>query len=170
MLHHLKKKKEKRREGKNKKGQINVTDLFIAVFIFCILITAAMLAWNKYNEKIIERTEYYNMMTKTFQISNTLVKTPGYPTGWTADNVKIIGLASEDRILSKEKVDTFTTLDINKTKGVFQTYGYNFYFTLKTNTGNITYGQEPNGKKSVSITRYVLFENEKAIMDFRLWK
>ncbi len=154
------------------KGQIAALDFFIALLIFSVLLTITMLSWSSYHSKISERAEYHDMMTKAFQISDVLVKSPGFPSNWDEGNVGVVGLAIEDRILSIDKVNAFANLSLNKTKSIFQIYGYKFYFNLtKTNGEGIKeYGEEPNGEKSISIKRYVLYNDEKATMEFKIWK
>jgi hypothetical protein len=131
-----------------------------------------MVVWNSYSQKISEKTEYNNMLMKSFQVSDILVKSAGYPLDWNSGNVKVIGLASGDRNLSMNKTNMFINLSINKTKSIFQTERYNFYFSLKRINGtNITsYGNYPSGKKIVNIRRYVLYNNESAVFDFSIWK
>lgn len=149
---------------------MNTMDLFTAMFIFIIILVVALTTWNKYTLKAGEKTEFYDMSVKAFQISDSLVKTRGYPENWTADNVKVLGLASNDRNLSLEKINSFTSLNLNKSKEILHLYGYNFYFELKTSAQNITYGMTPSGNKAISITRYALLNNEDATMRFSLWK
>jgi len=155
-----------------KKGQIAALDFFIALLIFSVILTITMLRWSNYYSKISERMEYHEMMTKAFQISDALIKSQGVPSNWNKDNVRIIGLAIEDRILSVDKVNAFANLSFNKTKSIFQIYGYKFYFNLTKINGEAIkeYGDKPTGKKSVSVKRYVLYNNEKTIMQFDVWK
>ena len=154
------------------KGQIAAIDFFISLLIFSVLLTITMLRWSSYHSKISERMEYHDMMTKAFQISDALVKSPGVPSNWDSSNVKIIGLAAEDRKLSIDKVNAFTNLSLNKTKSILQIYGYKFYFNLTKINGEAIkqYGEKSDGKKSVNVRRYLLYGNEKAIMQFEVLK
>jgi hypothetical protein len=107
-----------------------------------------MLNWNKYNLRFDERLEYEDMVTLALQISNGLVRTPGYPVNWNSTNVKIIGLAKEDRVLSTEKLSNFVSLTSNQMKTALNIPLYNFYFallSLNSSTINLTkYMQDNN--------------------------
>lgn len=156
-----------------KQAQLFTIDFFLALFIFSILLIASMVSWNNYNSKIISEMEYNTLMNKAFQISNALVKSQGYPVSWNSENVQIIGLASDDRMLSSDKVNEFIDIPKNTTEKIFKIYEYDFYFSLK-NMDNVLlkeYGYNlTNAKKSASIRRYVLYDGEKAVMEFTLWK
>lgn len=156
----------------NHKAQIGVLDFFMAFFIFVTLIITSVLIWNQYNIKLNSNLEYNDMMIKAFQISDGLVKNPGSPTNWNTTNVKIIGLATEDRKLSSDKVNKFINISENEVEGIFKTYLYNFSFKLKTIDGDpiLSYGDPPAGIMSVSLKRYVLYEDQETIMEFTLWK
>lgn len=158
---------------KDKKAQIFTTDFFIAFFIFSILIIVAMVSWNNYYIKITEINDYDIMMNKAFQISDVLVKSQGYPLEWDSENVQIIGLASEDRELSLDKVNLFANLPLNKSKNIFKTQDSKFHFSIKNFDGEILkeYGYNmTNAKKSVNVRRYLLYNDEEAVMEFTLWK
>ena len=159
--------------NQNKKAQIFVIDFFIALFIFSVLLISIMFSWNNYNSKINEKIEYDLLINKAFQISNSLVRSSGFPPGWTEENVQIIGLASEDRVLSQSKIDSFAEFPLNTTAKEFKTYDYTFYFILKDINGNkiVDYGTNmTNAKKSATIRRYVVYNDEKATIEITLWR
>ena len=156
-----------------RKAQIASIDLFVALTIWAVLLLLIVLSWNLNNNDIIERLEFDSMASRAFQISDTLIKDRGFPSNWNSGNVSIIGFAAEDRILSQEKVSAFTNLSYNASREIFKAYGENFYFALRNLTGeNITSsGMQPAGsRRAVSVMRYVLYNNETAVMEFTLWK
>lgn len=160
------------KQKSRKKGQINSIDAFFALAIFSILLILVVINMNNYSQKLNEKIEYDNMMTKAFQISELLVKDRGVPTNWNTNNVQIIGLAAEDRMLSEEKINYMKNLSINEAKSIFKIYDSNFYLSLKNvNGSSITdYGSPFTGKKAVNIKRYVLYKNASAILEFSVWK
>ena len=156
-----------------KKSQIFTTDFFIAFFIFSVLLIITMISWNDYNSKLEKNIESDILETKAFQISNVLVKSEGSPTNWDYDDVLVIGLAEFDRILSIDKVNSFVSFPINKTNDLLQTHNFNFSFILKETDGDIIfdYGYNiSNPKRSVSVRRYVVYNNAEAIAEFNLWE
>ena len=64
-----------------RKAQIASIDLFIAITIFLILAAITIYTWNLYNTRFNESLEYEKMQLITFQITDLLVKHPGYPSG-----------------------------------------------------------------------------------------
>jgi len=155
-----------------RKSQIVSADLFMAVSVFVILITTIIFSWNLYYTRLNERIAYNDMMVNAFQVSDLLVKSKGKPPGWNSTNVGIVGLAEYDRNISTRKVNSFTNISYDELKELFNTERYEFYFQIKHLNGTAmnSYGKEFNGTYSINIRRHVIHENEKAIMDFRLWK
>ncbi len=163
-----------------RKSQIAVMDLLIALFIATILIVLIVFVWNRYAVTLNENTEYNEMKIIAFQASDLLVKTKGKPENWEDDvgNVKVLGLASHDRNLSIDKVskmdgvggDDISYADASKVLG---TGFYDFYLQIKYVSGTdiVNYGTSvPPDKSIVSVRRFVEYNNEKAILEFTLWK
>jgi len=161
-------------KSKKTKAQIAVTDLFIALFIFMVVIISIFVAWNMYINRLEQRIEYSNILSNAVQITDTLVKSPGKPVNWELSNAtaEIIGLASSDRNLSERKVNAFTTLNYNTTKDLLNIKRYGFKFTLMNvnNSALIEYGLNSTGNNTVSIRRIVWYGNSTAFMDFALWR
>ena len=164
-----------------RKAQIASVDLFIAITIFLILTAATIYTWNLYTIRLNENLEYEKLQLIVFQITDLLVKNPGHPTGWeeNPNNVGVIGLAQDDRVLSQDKITAFINLDYDISKERFNIEPYDYKFRLKDLSGSILQdeseqylesGQTFTGDISIVIERYILFNNEKAIMEFTLWK
>ncbi len=155
------------------KGQIAFTDLFIALFIATILIFATMSTWDIYKKRLVERTSYDDILTYGFQITDTLVKSPGKPGNWNETNVEVIGLSNNNLNVSSEKLNNLLKLDYNNAKYIFNIERYDFYFEITDiNNNNLTvpFGLIPTGEDIVKLNRYIIYENEEAILQFTLWK
>lgn len=175
-----------------KKGQAAVTDLFIAISVFIILITITTLTWNLYNIRLTSRFDYDDMMLRGFQVSDLLVKSKGIPPDWhityntTYPNPRdingccikpqqLIGLADNERILSQERVDAFKDIsDANPQviKDALNINLYNYYFVIRNQTGVplLNTGLFPSGKYAVNLARIVSYNNQPVIMEFAIWK
>ncbi len=156
-----------------RKGQVAIIDLFIAIAVFIILITITTLTWDLYNIRLDIRIDYDDMMIRAFQISDSLVKSSGYPGDWEkTSNPSIIGLAEADRVLSKDKVSKFTSLNYNNVKDKMKINLYDYYFLIRNAGGDpiITSGVSPSGNYVVNLARIVVYDNEPAIMEFALWR
>lgn len=158
------------------KAQVATFDLFLAVFVFIILLFAVVFIWRDYTLRLDKKLEFDHMQIKAFQISNTLLKNPGTPTAWEnyPNEAKVLGLAYKDRVLSQDKVDAFIDLTYNDIKKLFMIdyYDYDFYFAIKNLEGESikTTGLTPTGNYIINLQRRVLYNNEEAIMEFSLWK
>lgn len=158
---------------RNKKAQIVTTDLFIAVVIFTILMSIIVVSWGRYTTKLDDKLNYEEMQIRAFQISNLLVKSNGNPSNWeNGGNIESLGLAARDRILSSSKVDAFVNLSYGNITKLLGIRNYDFYFKLKDSENNslALKGNIPSGDFAVSLRRYVIYENEDAVMEFTLWK
>ena len=153
------------------KSQAAVADLFIAFFLFIIILSATIYTWNLYITRIDEERENNEITMKAFQAAEALVKSQGIPENWSLSNVNLTGLAENERILSFKKVDLFVNLTEEQIKNIFKIQLYNFSFVLKDIEGNkIKEIGSITGEKSVNVKRYVVYENEPAILEFKMGK
>ena len=154
------------------KSQISMTDFSIALIIFMILITAIILNLNKYPLRLNQDQDKNEMLITSLQIADLLIKTPGTPSAWenNPESLKIIGLADNNKLLSKDKVNKFINLDYQKAKSYFNYYDFNFKILYTNNTDIIEYGASFNGTSSITTRRYIVYDNEKAIMEIEIWK
>lgn len=157
-----------------RKSQAIITDFFIALFVFLILITAIVYIWNDYNTKIVENVEYERMQLVAYQITNQMLKNKGVPSAWEKDSVNVgeIGLVVSDRKLSKDKVDAFVNLPYNAVRDILNIEGYDYSFKIKSLSNTIlsSSGGIPGDTEVVSIERYGVYDGENVILQFKIWK
>jgi len=156
-----------------KKAQISTTDLFVAIFVFMILLTAILVTWNVYSDRLNEGILYENLLLNAFYITDTLVKTQGQPDNWIVGDIQTIGLADTDRSLSKTKVNQFVSMDYNTAKEIFNVERYDFYFQIEDPNGaNLIdpYGTIGVGENIVRISRLVIYDGGPAYVRFTLWE
>ncbi len=159
----------------NKKSQIFTIDLMAAMFIFIVLLTAVMLMWNRYVAIADNQVEYDEAQIMAYQISDILIKSQGRPSNWEENSSKalIIGLASSDRTLSSAKINAFLNMSYNDSKKILGIPYYDFSFQVKNLLGdNLTsfYGETIEEDFTISLKRYIFYENEKAIMELKIKK
>lgn len=157
-----------------RKGQIASVDLFIAFTVFILLVSILVGMWNMYSQRLNEGIEYEKMRLAAYHISDSFVKTPGSPSAWelSPSSAEIFGLAIDDRVLSSAKANAFANISYSAAKEKLKIMGYNYRFRIKDLSNNILLasGMAPAGDISIVVERYVTYENEKAIMEFALWK
>lgn len=156
-----------------RKSQITLTDLFVAIFMATVLIIIIVFAWNRYTTILNDEANYKELQIIAFQTADLLVKSGGQTKGWerSPESVQVIGLASSDRNLSTEKVNAFVNLDYNITSKALGVELYNFHFQLNHINGTklAEHGKTPS-ESVVNVQRIVSYKNEKAVLEFGLWK
>lgn len=138
-------------------GQAISLDLFFAIAIFAILMTVIIVVWNIYTVRLNEGIEYNEMQIVSFQVTDFLVK-----------NV----LVDFDRNFSNSKVNSFFNLSYDETRDMLNIMNYDYYLAIMDVNGTslVDKGVSASGEKIISLRRYVLYQNEKAILLFKLWK
>ena len=99
-----------------KRGQAAVTDLFVAIGIFIVLVTVTSVLWNLYQVRLMNNMDHDETVVKAFQVSDILLKTPGEPSNWEQNvlnlgsesalpYIKYIGLVEGDRKVPYDKIN-----------------------------------------------------------------
>jgi len=169
---------------KNNRGQVAVLDLFISALIFGLLVTTIMFTWNSYTLKIDKQIDYNTNLLRAYHITDLLTRFPGKPTSWEKYNepqlgsnpIEIVGLAREDRILDPTKVSGFINLEYDLSREILGITDYDYYFKLTHIDGTdfdpvIESGEIINESEIVvTLTRYVIYNETEAVMEFWLQK
>ncbi len=159
-----------------RKGQVESVDLFIAVGGFLLLSASLLYFWNIYNIRLNEEIENEKMQLNAFHITDLITKTPGLPSSWEKEpeDVEVIGLAASDRVISSEKVDAFISLDYNSTKDLFNINAYDYTLRIKdlggTTLKEAGINQSSQDVKKFMVFRYVMYNDQKALLEFAIWK
>ncbi|MFH1545647.1 MAG: hypothetical protein ABIE23_06210 [archaeon] len=164
----------------NKKGQIIAYDLFFAVTVFILLSGAMLLVWY-YNAEYAEKEETQNdLKERVTRITDVMVNTRGSPARWDenlSQDINTIGLVGERRVIEKEKLQAFESMDYSKAVSAMKISGYNFYFKLEQ--GNQIIAEKYNTVSSDYLTesdyvvgtrRVVEYERKRAILSLNLYK
>ncbi|MEK6934655.1 MAG: hypothetical protein AABW46_02145 [Nanoarchaeota archaeon] len=165
-----------------KKAQVNTIDLIIAVSLFFVLILSFILIWDNYAKKLDEKVKYDNIAEKAIKITDVLVNTHGIPDDWETDseNVQIIGLTSNARIVSDNKLEEFVNLDYNFIKQNFNIEAFDFYLKvvdsnnkiIQIDDDNVEIGIKPSldSEDVITIQRIIARGGTEVVLEFTLWK
>lgn len=155
-----------------KRGQAAVMDLFVAISVFIILTTILTLTWDLYNIRINNRFTYDDMVLKTLQISDILVRTQGIPPDFVPQSAQSIGLARRDYTLDNRRVARVAAMNESDFKNIMKINLYEFYLVVRDQSGaaNATLGKPPAGKSTVNLLRYVMYDGRQVGFEFSLWK
>lgn len=160
----------RKRERRNKRGQAAITDLFVAVGIFIILITITSVLWNLYNVRLLNRLEYDDLVVKSFEISDLLLKTPGQPDNWdylalnggSAEDIMFLGLVEEELRIPFNKTEGMDALGEDVIRDIFHAGQYRLGIRIRNDIAEEMYvmGKVSGGSKfSVNLGRDVLYQN-----------
>lgn len=161
---------------KSSKAQLITADFLIAVVILILIIQTSVSLWNRIVNSLRVRETRTEMENLALAISDLLVKSSGLPGDWNSTDVITIGLAGEDNVLDPGKVSSFTGLDSDTTKELLGIKNFEFLFRLKNTDGGDLIPPHnstesiPANAEVVNIRRLVLYDGNRAYMDFGLLK
>jgi hypothetical protein len=187
------------KDPRNNKAQASSAELLLAYFIFGICLTIFVTLWTTTTEKINSGERLDDFENLASNIAEKLVRTPGYPSNWSKDNVIVVGLAGDPRMLESAKVRSFLDLmndskassdpncsgitNYECNKALLGVGKHNFYLELQymnwtagnwsiARTGNITCaaGRFPvNDTEKITVMRTALFQQNITRVMFTLW-
>lgn len=161
-----------RTQYKNRKAQVWSLDFITSVVIFLVVLIPLFFIWNYVNIQNQQQILFDEVETLTLSISDSLIRTEGFPKGWNNTSVNIIGLSLEENTLNTTKVSYFLTMgnnEYNRTRTIL-TGGYDFFFNL-TDINGSSYGiigSKPQDRMMVPIERYCLYNERIAKLEFAL--
>jgi len=163
---------------KGKKSQAAITDLFIAIAIFIVLIIVTTTLWNLYNVRLINRMAYDDIVIKSFQVSDMLLKTPGNPVNWEneywdnlgfdqteIDGIRYPGLIERDIFVPYRKIRALEDFNETSMQEKFHAGQYRFSIKVVNLTGDtINSFGNPGGSStfSINLARSVMYQESEA--------
>lgn len=157
----------------NKKSQIVVYDFLFGFLAFIVIMSLVTMMWFKTSTQ-----EKYNQIEEDkIQIANNLadilINSPGNPDNWEynesiyKNSNFTIGLASDNNVLSIDKVNLFLNMNdssyrgYNETKKLLRLEKYDYYVLIRDAANNINKtGKDPLENISVATSRQVIIDNE----------
>lgn len=82
------------------RGQILSIDMNISLFLFVAFVLASTMVFNHVSSQLDDYIVYSGMVRTAVILSDTLVRSPGYPANWNSTNVMSVGLAEESNIIN----------------------------------------------------------------------
>jgi len=124
------------------KGQLFSGEFLLAYVIFAVVLTMVLLLWTNTTGNINAAEEMYDMERLAVDVSEKLMKTPGFPEDWTTADVMSVGLVNDSGDMDPEKVMGFVALMGNETnyednKHLLGIRLYEFYFYLENLSGSV---------------------------------
>jgi len=157
--------------------------MLIAFFLFMLAYVALSQAWQTEFSSINSFRQTSGMQLETQKVTDILLKSGGSPTNWEAivsksggncfeeENISVIGLASSENELQKEKILQFVNCITYEHSRVLLGTNHDYNFTMIVGNGERFFkgvGETNLQKKSVSIKRFVDFNGFDANIFFTL--
>lgn len=176
------------------RGQVFSGEFLLAYFIFLTVMVFAVLLWHNTERDIIEVEAYRLLEEKSVEAAEQLVRTAGVPSDWSKTNVHSVGLASESRILSTEKISSFIDImndssfeslcsdanlsnyDCNRHLLGLSGFDFNYEITYLNGTPLTVYGkvaqtgkQALNQTQLITVVRTALLGNDTMRTTLTVW-
>lgn len=152
------------RPEKARPAQIFSFDFASSASIFMIFFVIFLLAYSRLKDETDYSERMRNLMLSSNKVSDVLVGTKGFPEDWTNETVETIGLASEENVLSSEKISSLLSVSYSSSKSLLPLGNFELFLNLsELSTGNqiFEYGPYPsnNSTSIVPTRRLVLYSN-----------
>jgi hypothetical protein len=155
-----------------KRGQVWSLDFITSIVIFLSVLIPLFFLWGYVNTQNQQQIFFDENENLALSVSDALVRAKGLPEDWNASDVNVIGLASEENVLSNTKVSYFLAMggsDYNRTRTIL-TGGKDFFFNL-TDLNGTSYGvvgNKPEDRMIVPVERYCLYNDRIVKLEFAL--
>lgn len=150
------------------KAQTFSLDFFIALTIFLIGFSILMIFWNYVNSQTYEIKSSEELMDLAFSLSEIFF-IEGVPKYWNEENVKVIGLANENRI-NETKLNLLNTIGYENVKRKLN-LDFDFMLKIKNDDELYSFGLTPGRSSTiVKINRIGILNSTPVLIEVILWK
>lgn len=133
----------------SRNGQMFASDLVASVVVFFFIVNFSLLIWNLAYDTKTAFSEERQLRERVVRTSDLLVRTPGYPQNWTEDTVKLAGFATQDHVLSTDKLRSFNDTADDTQRRALRAQGNQYHLTV-TVGGSVAVLQE-SGKPDLPL-------------------
>ncbi len=151
--------------GKLHKAQVNALDLLFAILIFLTIMSLYEFTWNAAVQTASPSEAEFSL--RAYHIANTLFESGGYPSSWTPDNVRVIGLCTERNVVDKNKLVNFIDLmntNYPKAKELLGLGASDIYMNVTDPQNNIIYLDGRAGSMGLPPTGALLAAHTSSVM------
>ena len=93
------------------KAQAWSFDFMASVVVFFMIISVLFFVWEYTTFQNEDQMLFNDMENNALTITDTIIRTRGFPEYWNESNVQIMGLASEENVLNETKILMFVQMD-----------------------------------------------------------
>ena len=107
------------------RGQIWSIDLAVSFMIFVVTLITVFFIFNTISHDAAEQSEIAKMQDLSLEVTESLMRTPGFPLSWNASSVTVVGLAVIADRFNESNVVRDNILDTGKVLEFIQNLDYN---------------------------------------------
>jgi hypothetical protein len=148
-------------------------ELLFALGTFLVALTILFVFLRTHSDNANNDLAFQELERRADNAVDVLVTSQGVPASWETDpaSVQVLGLASRSRVLSPEKVSAFVNSDHQFVRDTLNMPPHDYYFRLSYANGSLIAetGNISTTKQAVGIERIVTYNNESAILSFRMY-
>jgi hypothetical protein len=130
-------------------GQIFSTDMMVSLAVFLVLVGVSVFLLDQALRNQNRFNEPYTMAKKSEQVSDLLVRTPGYPEGWNSSNVKVVGLAEPTHFIQAAKFEEMKRLDFSAFRDTARIEPFKFFIEARINGSTFSVDGIATGRTAV---------------------
>lgn len=150
------------------KAQTFSLDFFLALTIFLVGFSFLMIFWNYVNSQAYELRKSEELMDLAFSLSEIFFR-EGVPAYWNSEDVKIIGLANENRI-NQTKLELLKNIGYENVKKKLN-LDFDFILKIKNENELYSFGLNPNKASAiVKINRIGILNSKPVLIEVIVWK
>jgi hypothetical protein len=159
------------------KAELFSTDFMVSILIFLSALVMITFFYQNMHSDMAESQARNDMYSKAISLASMLATTSGYPTYWNNSSVKNIGIYDGGKF-NLTKFDEMKKVDVQLARIMFGTSYYNFYISMKNETGgvmgNYSYGNPIVNPEQVIVIKRLgvtVFNGtaRKAILEVDIW-
>ncbi|VVC00624.1 Uncharacterised protein [uncultured archaeon] len=174
-------------KNRGRKGQMFSAELVVASSLFIVAIVLFVLMWNGMRASYVAEEADYEMQSTLVSVSDTLVLSPGEPSGWEGaelENASQFGLAESQNSLVAGKLSALQALNATQYYKVKEGMGagkFDVYISLSNSTGTLlgdyplyAFGIAPNASdpsiRAASLQRLASLNGTPVTLTVQLWR
>lgn len=121
------------------KAQSWSIDLALSVLIFISLISIFLFNFNNFTNDAANQRSLSSMQDQSLEVTETLIRTKGFPNDWNITTVKSVGLANRQNVLNNSKIEEFLAVDYNLSRSRMGIWNYEYFTIMEHLNKSIVY-------------------------------
>lgn len=160
-----------------RKAQVFISDILMSIIIFVVVIGISMSLINRAWEKRtrFDGARYHEQ--RSFEVSDLMVRSSGYPENWNSSNVRIVGLAEPSHVIQNSSIQELDSTSNERLRKIWQLpYDTNFYINISAGNYSWQKGQKwgDNADLVIPSRRAIIYNStktfERGTLNFVLWR